>query len=267
MGIRNKVSIWAWISMIWVTILGGSGLYFTNHVAELSFSMVENKAVPMIEVNHIRGTAWKVYLSGILHAGLTDPMEMEKLGAKMDKQSAHLLEQLDNYSQVPGVSKEWLNSINGSWAEFREIIDNAISLSKIYAKEDAMQLLVLDGKEAFDNVLVKVAMEETRHREQMTILRDHAGNTSNKAIRWITVITILFGLMVLIGWFYARIVSQSLNNVTEHLTTSVTAISSTINQQERIASQQAISVNQTNVTMEELGTSARKSAEQTDVVA
>ncbi len=267
MGIRAKVSAWALVSMVWVGVLGGVGFFFTDHVAGLSFSLVETNAVPMIKVGRVQKTAWEVYLAGILHAGMTDPEEMEKLKARIDTLSARLLEHQKIYQDSGAASKEWVESFAKSWSGFRAVIDQAVAHSNNYAKEDAMQLLVVEGNKAFDQVLTLENNEENRHWEQMAILRDQAADSRANALRWILAITLLFGLTVLGSWFYARTISQSLSSVIENLTTSVTAISTSIDQQKRIVSQQAASVNQTNITMEELGASAKQSAEQASAVA
>jgi len=58
--------------------------------------------------------------------------------------------------------------------------------------------------------------------------------------------------------------TKSINSIVNSVTTSTSEIASTIEQQERVATQQAASVNQTTATMTELGTSSRVSAEQAE---
>ncbi|MGA9381615.1 MAG: methyl-accepting chemotaxis protein, partial [Phormidium sp.] len=61
--------------------------------------------------------------------------------------------------------------------------------------------------------------------------------------------------------------TKSINSIVNSVTTSTSEIAATVEQQERIATQQAASVNQTTATMTELGTSSRVSAEQAESAA
>lgn len=58
--------------------------------------------------------------------------------------------------------------------------------------------------------------------------------------------------------------TKSINSIVNSITTSTSEIAATIEQQERVATQQAASVNQTTATMTELGSSSRVSAEQAE---
>ena len=78
---------------------------------------------------------------------------------------------------------------------------------------------------------------------------------------------ILAAAVVIVGWYFARTISVPLAGVVNVISSSSAQISATVDQQERIAAQQAASVNETNTTMDELGASARQSAEQADAAA
>jgi methyl-accepting chemotaxis protein len=75
-----------------------------------------------------------------------------------------------------------------------------------------------------------------------------------------TVITILLG--VFIQGFIARRVVQPINNATNAIAVSSTEIAATVKEQERIVSQQALAVNQTTTTMEQLNASSCVTVEQ-----
>ena len=74
-------------------------------------------------------------------------------------------------------------------------------------------------------------------------------------------------LVSLAGFFFSRSISRPLNQIINVLSTSSTEIAATIEQQERIAHQQAAAVQETNTTMEELGASSRTSAQQAEAAA
>lgn len=73
--------------------------------------------------------------------------------------------------------------------------------------------------------------------------------------------------VVFSGFFFARSISKPLNEVITVLSTSSTEIATTINQQEAISAQQSTAVQETNTTMEELGSSSKLTADQADSAA
>ncbi len=62
-------------------------------------------------------------------------------------------------------------------------------------------------------------------------------------------------------------VAQTINQATNAIATSSNQIAATVEEQERVASQQAVSVNQTTTTMDELGASSKQAAQQAETAA
>ena len=75
------------------------------------------------------------------------------------------------------------------------------------------------------------------------------------------------GLMAYAVWAIASGVNRRVEEVAQEITESSRDIATTMTQQERIANDQAASVNQTTTTMDELGASSRQSAEQAEAAA
>lgn len=71
----------------------------------------------------------------------------------------------------------------------------------------------------------------------------------------------------LLGFWVIQQASRQMTKSAAAIAASATEIAATIEQQERIANQQAISVNETTTTMDELGASSRQSAEQVEAAA
>lgn len=92
---------------------------------------------------------------------------------------------------------------------------------------------------------------------------EEAFATSNelRIIIW-SVMAILAALAALIGWFMARSISKPITATISSLSSSSSQMAATTAEYERIANQQAASVNETNTTMEELGISSKQSAQQ-----
>lgn len=77
-----------------------------------------------------------------------------------------------------------------------------------------------------------------------------------------SLLIVLAGLAALIGWWSANSISHPIIAMINTLSSSSSQMASTTSEHERIANQQAASVNETNTTMEELGISSKQSAQQ-----
>ncbi len=80
-----------------------------------------------------------------------------------------------------------------------------------------------------------------------------------------TLLSIL--LAIAVGLYVSSRISETISEATNSVSTSSTEIAATINQHERTAVQQAAMVSETTTTVDELGTSARQSAEQAESAA
>ncbi|HEY9692018.1 MAG TPA: methyl-accepting chemotaxis protein [Oculatellaceae cyanobacterium] len=79
------------------------------------------------------------------------------------------------------------------------------------------------------------------------------------------------GTAIIFGVFLSRTIAKPLGDKISHIVNTIvsssTEIAATVDQQERTASQQAVSVSQTSTTMDELGASSRISSEQAESAA
>lgn len=149
-------------------------------------------------------------------------------------------------------------------AQVRQLLGNYLTAFTAAMEKDGevnRQILVMNEamgaieKLVAENVAVAVSdMAETATTNQQELERD-----TQKGL-FISLGAILVALLSAI--YLVRDVRLSLTRVISAISTSTSEIAATVNQQERVASLQAASVNETNTTMEELGASARQSAEQ-----
>lgn len=92
------------------------------------------------------------------------------------------------------------------------------------------------------------------------------------AMQWL-IITAMVGtisaaiLAIAIGFWLASRIAQQINEIASSIAASSTEIAATVEQHERVAAQQATAANETTVTMDELGVSSRRSAEQAESAA
>lgn len=113
-------------------------------------------------------------------------------------------------------------------------------------------------------------LEEMLEREGRLVLenkeiQDLALDTLTKVVWIATIMSVL--LSVVVGWLLISKMLVQMNEEARTIATSSIEISTTIEQQERVATQQAASVNETTTTMDELKASSRQSAEQAEAAA
>lgn len=144
-----------------------------------------------------------------------------------------------------------------------------IELTQEGKRQEAVNIVLSGtGKRIMDEIREKLAemrqIEERLLQERQQSARQVALLADGVSMGG-TAIAILFGLSVL--FFIAREIVRPINRVANVIASSSNEIAATIEQQERIALQQATSVNQTTTTMDELGASSRQSAEQAEASA
>lgn len=71
-------------------------------------------------------------------------------------------------------------------------------------------------------------------------------------------------LSIIIGWILTEKITETLNNTANTIASSSTEIATTVAQQENLITQQALSVNETTSTMDELEASSRQAAEHSE---
>lgn len=123
----------------------------------------------------------------------------------------------------------------------------------------------------------KVIMDQARaHLDEMLeaedLLLSKRTQNANQAEQLSTIVTLggtllAFTMGIAILLLLARKIIRPINQVTNVLASSSNEIAATIDQQERMASQQATAVSQTTTTMDELGTASQQSAEQAEIAA
>ncbi|MBD2073571.1 MCP four helix bundle domain-containing protein [Phormidium sp. FACHB-592] len=128
-------------------------------------------------------------------------------------------------------------------------------------------------------VRVSFDVAEAKLLQLLEINSDVAANAQTLAVQDVSRIAfwVIFGMIVgpttaiIFGIYFSRTIAKPLGakiaSIVNAIVSSSTEIAATIEQQERIASEQAVSVNQTTTTMDELSASSRQSADQAETAA
>jgi methyl-accepting chemotaxis protein len=115
-----------------------------------------------------------------------------------------------------------------------------------------------EHRAAIDEV-VKMA-EDRKLKDEATAEQMIGGRTLALSV----VAVVVLALGSILSWYIARAIAEPLRKTVGMISSFSTEFSSTVEEQERMAAQQAAAVSQTTATMEELGASSRMSAEQAD---
>lgn len=165
--------------------------------------------------------------------------------------------------------KERLAKMLALTKEYEKVSDELIRLQKqgktsevraLYAKGEGKQLIqeFVETYDAFNQAQQELLdLESTQAQDSVRamILALVIGSLL------ITVLAIAIALAISAG------ITKTINEATNAIASSSTEIAATVEQHERTASQQATSVHQTTITMDELAASSRQSAEQAESAA
>ncbi|MDM8521945.1 methyl-accepting chemotaxis protein [Desulfococcaceae bacterium HSG8] len=175
MGIRSKLLNNAFITILCVLVVGGSGFFFTNRVANVSLSLFETQALPTLKLYEVERNVWEVILRLMIHIGESDIENMEQSEKDLSHFNSKLLSKLNEYEKInDSFSQHGGKNFRKEWENFSRISQEAMENSRSFTKEYAMILLIGDGRESFDKSLSVLRSEIEKHKMQMSALRNEA---------------------------------------------------------------------------------------------
>jgi methyl-accepting chemotaxis protein len=223
--IRTKLFFNAFLSISCLILLGGLGIFFTSKVANVSLSLVKSQATPIMRLSEIEMIIADIFRNLIIHTGTTDPESAKQIETNIGTLEATLATQMEQYigggtslrekaadagesqeerrppqpQQPAGTYSEssFINDYQAKWAVFKKVADEAMELSKSYAKEDALHMLVTRGRIAYNDISTMFHDNITDRRQKMDVLVDDAGETKRQATMWALVLTAVTGIIAL----------------------------------------------------------------------
>lgn len=162
--------------------------------------------------------------------------------------------------------------------EQKERLEKMLQLCNQYYESSNEMTVFLQQNKRAEAVAIFNTGKQTRFVEEFVEVNKQFRDIEVKAIKQATEKTkqslvfllsaLVFGsvfLLVLgavIAWLISSGIAQTIDRAISSIATSSTEIAATVEEQERMASQQAASVNQTTTTMDELGASSRATSQQ-----
>lgn len=197
-------------------------------------------------------------------------------GYMVDKDQSFLKEYEEGYRLAVSASevlskqiiseeqRKRLEKINQLIEEYYKDTNVFIDLFKNGKRNEALNLF-RQGKTTnfvreFDVVTQEFSAAEQKKLEAETKAAEAA--LENLRLGLVISSVLLLILAVAIAWWISGGVAKTINQAVGSIATSSTQIAATVEEQERMASQQAASVHETTTTMDELGSSSKVTAEQ-----
>ncbi len=216
MRIRSKLLINTVITIVCLAVLGGIGFFYTHYVARTSLSLVELEAEPILKINELEELAWERWLRLVVHSGISDVETMQQLEQEMGQLNHKINEHIQSLDEIYTGSSyheadkhlEHLQIFHKNWQQFHKIAQKVLLLSQDFTKEDALQVIIKEGRVAYDKAISNLRDLIKQHRQNMETLRDAALKARQESLWAIVVFTVLIGISLL--FFTNRFIGRSL---------------------------------------------------------
>ncbi|MDF0553804.1 methyl-accepting chemotaxis protein [Kamptonema sp. UHCC 0994] len=153
--------------------------------------------------------------------------------------------------------------------EYSDYANRSISLIKQNKRAEAIALFnqgqATDFVKEFDELSVIFSKNEQYFLNEK--MKEAQASLNFLIVSLVSGSVFLLLFDVVIAWFISSGIIKTINQAISAIATSSTEIATTVEEQERMATQQAASVNQTTTTMDELGASSRATAQQIESAA
>ena len=204
MRIRSKLLVNTVVTIVCLAIVGGIGFYYTHHVAKMSLSLVEIEAEPILKINELEASAWERWLRLIVHSGISDVetmLQLEQEMAQLELQIAQHIQAIEEIYMLDKVEAaehiKTLQAFQKNWQLFHKIAQQVLLLSQDFTKEDALHLIIKEGRVTYDKAISNLRELVKQHRQNMETLRDAALKARQQALWTIVTLTFLIGISVL----------------------------------------------------------------------
>lgn len=208
-------------------------------------------------------------MSGSVKSYLLDPQLIYVKDYQTAQQNHQTIIQKLNDIIIDEQQQQNLGILIETYAKKQELEEGLINLVNQRDTSEAIQIWkqsqYLELSDQFSTVINRLNNREIQIVEDQFLLQENALNNLVVMIWIVTGISLLLAI-VFGGWIISQSI-QKLDREANAIATATTEIATTVAQQEQVAVQQATALNQTTTSMDELGVSARQSAEQVTAAA
>lgn len=237
MRIRTKLLLNSLSLFFCLALVGSIGLFFTLYTANLSTSLVQTQTVPILKINSLEEDLWEMWSRFIVHSSVSDVEVMRQLEneiAQLQKLSHQKVEELNQYTRSNLIEKttyllvedEGLNNrqqwetFDVKWQQFLKVTQEALKLSQDFTKNDALSLLMGEGRKHFDELLATLNAIEKGYQSQMKEAIQLAKTARrNAAITLISLVTLISISVMIVIYYFSHQLLLRLTTLNNHLKT------------------------------------------------
>jgi methyl-accepting chemotaxis protein len=228
MRVRTKLIMNAIITLACISGVGFTSFIITHQVAQVSVSLVDNQAVPIVKVNEIEKTALEIWLRLISHANLIEMDEMTRLEEEIRAWQGEFQQRIDEFESVTHFSKSaetgsveassW-QRFRADWESFSGFSDTILHNSQNYMKESAQALIVGDAKASYIKAMASLHEVIKNYTQQMAQIRAEVIASQHNAARIIFVLIsiVVFIILAVLFWI-SRSITKPLATALETAT-------------------------------------------------
>lgn len=224
--IRAKLYITLFVSIITVCIIGALAYWSAKDISNKASLLYSDQTLPVLKLNQIRDVSWSILLNGIVHTSYFDDADLantEETIEKLVSQSKTLIKEYMVFEPETSVDGSTpFSNFNKNWQNFEELaLSESLTMSKNFAKEDALKLLVSDGRVHFDNSMKDLKQVVDWHTNNMEVMNEDAKKQVTQLFFTFILSTSVLGIgiFLLMSWVIRSIVFplEKLQTTAQHV--------------------------------------------------
>ncbi len=219
MRIETKLTLRTAVIITSLIVVGAIGFFYTRHTVDTSMSRIENEAYFILKINEVEKSAWEMLSHLTAHAGSIDLKRMQEQERRvMELQNSIAVSIADlgtKYAQAAkknqagrARSRQW-QVFQNKWHGFDSSVQDVLSLSRDYNKEEASELVTGKGRDAFNEAADILHEGIARHEMRMETLRNDTKTARSNAARIVVSISglIIAIALILVGRFSRKLLA------------------------------------------------------------
>ena len=266
LNIRNKMLL-AYVAPAAIYLGLPVLVYHTTNQVFNSFKEVEKIENALGQTNNMSvGTEQMVRgLRGYLVNKDSQFLNDFKSGAELTRQSANTVESIIKNPEQRTRLERMIDLFNEYYNDSNKIVG-------LFQQNQTAEALAIFNRGKHTKFMNDFMEVNRQFRElELDLIKQETKKTKESLNFLISVLVVSSVFLVLLGaviaWLVSSGIARNIERAISSIATSSSQIAATVEEQERMASQQAASVNQTTTTMDELGASSRATAQQVETAA
>jgi methyl-accepting chemotaxis protein len=176
--IKTRLLVCLVIVLAALAIISWMGYVNTSSIAGKSNSLYEDQTLPVQTLSEIRNISWEIMQGAIVHSAVFDNEKMNEQEQHIETFSANLASLVEDYKRQTGDfdGSNIFAEYQKHWDRFyKTTAQEALTMSRNFAKEDAMASLVTGGaQQDFSNTMASINDLVKMHSDQMQILNSES---------------------------------------------------------------------------------------------